>query len=122
MKTLSTPNARRRYQSIDAVLNQVGVTVAERRRSLERQANRTLAAELEWLRCSAQLTQAEVARRMGVSQSTVSRIQSSNHHELRLGEILGFLRAVGLRSTQIELRALNSARPMVRLSSAARSL
>lgn len=118
MKTLSPAGARRRYQSIDAVLSQLGVTAADRRRALERRANRTLAAELEWLRCSAQLTQAEVARRMGVSQSTVSRIQSSDHDELRIGEILGFLKAVGLHSTQIEFCALNSARPVVRLRGA----
>ena len=75
-----------------------------------------VAAELEWLRCSARLTQAEVARRMGVSQSTVSRVQATPVAELRLGEILSFLRAVGAGSASLELTTGPGRRPTTRLS------
>jgi len=114
MRTATTRS--RRYHSIDAVLARAGASPAERRRAAERQGELALASELEWLRCSAGLTQAEVARRMGVSQSTVSRIQATPQAELRLGEILAFLRAVGVRRTTLELRSLDGARPEVTLA------
>lgn len=115
MKPAPSAKTRRRYHSIDAVLARAGIPATERRRAAERQSDLCLAADLEWLRCAAGLTQAEVARRMGVSQSTVSRIQSSPQAELRFGEVLGFLRAVGARSAQMDLGALASARPTVKL-------
>jgi len=113
---MRTAPASRRYHSIDAVLARVGATPAERRRAAERQGELALAAELEWLRCSAGLTQAEVARRMGVSQSTVSRLQATPQADLRLGEVAGFLRAVGLRRAMLELRSPDGARTEMVLS------
>lgn len=115
MKTAPTPRTRRRYHSIDAVLARAGIPAAERRRAAERQSALSVAADLEWLRCAAGLTQAEVARRMGVSQSTVSRIQASPQGDLRLGDILAFLRAVGVRSAQMDLGGLATNRPLLKL-------
>ena len=51
-------------------------------------------AMLEARRQAAGLTQAEVARRMGVTQSTVSRLESDRWQDLRLGELDSYLRAV----------------------------
>jgi len=111
----SADTAPRRYHSIDAILARAGASAAERRKAAERQGDLAVAAELEWLRCSAGLTQAEVARRMGVSQSTVSRLQATPHGELRLGEILGFLRAVGVRAARLEMETSPGRRLAVRL-------
>jgi len=36
-----------------------------------------------------------VARRMGVTQSTVSRLESDRWQDLRLGELDAYLRAIG---------------------------
>lgn len=113
--TLTRP-ARRRYHSVDAILARAGASPADRRRAAERQGDLAVAAELEWLRCSARLTQAEVARRMGVSQSTVSRVQATPIAELRLGEILSFLRAVGAGSASLELTTGPGRRSTARLS------
>lgn len=63
---------------------------------LEQSAARTrLAFALEVMRAESGQTQAQVAARMGVTQSTVSRLESSDWRELRLGEIDAYLKAVG---------------------------
>jgi transcriptional regulator with XRE-family HTH domain len=58
-------------------------------------ADTDFTAQLEARRQSAGLTQAEVARRMGVTQSTVSRLESDRWQDLRLGELDAYLRAIG---------------------------
>ena len=51
------------------------------------------AAMLEAHRQSLGLTQVTVARRMGVTQSTVSRLEADRWQDLRLGELDAYLRA-----------------------------
>lgn len=63
---------------------------------LRRKATETdFTAMLEARRQAAGLTQAEVAKRMGVTQSTVSRLESDRWQDLRLGELDAYLRACG---------------------------
>lgn len=63
---------------------------------LRRKAAETdFTAMLEARRQAAGLTQAEVAKRMGVTQSTVSRLESDRWQDLRLGELDAYLRACG---------------------------
>ena len=57
-------------------------------------ADTDFTAMLEARRQAAGLTQVEVARRMGVTQSTVSRLESDRWQDLRLGELDAYLRAV----------------------------
>ena len=58
-------------------------------------ADKDFTARLEVRRHLAGLTQAEVARRRGVTQSTVSRLESDRWQDLRLGELDAYLRAIG---------------------------
>ena len=61
---------------------------------LRRKAAETdFTAMLEARRQAAGLTQSEVAKRMGVTQSTVSRLESDRWQDLRLGELDAYLRA-----------------------------
>jgi DNA-binding XRE family transcriptional regulator len=61
---------------------------------LRRKAAETdFTAMLEARRQAAGLTQSEVAKRMGITQSTVSRLESDRWQDLRLGELDAYLRA-----------------------------
>jgi len=58
-----------------------------------RAAETDFTAMLEARRQAGGLTQAQIAKRMGVAQSTVSRLESDRWQDLRLGELDAYLRA-----------------------------
>lgn len=66
--------------------------VARVRRDME-DADRTYAMDLAALRQAADLTQVELARKLGVSQAAVSRIEQP--HDLLLSTLNAYLQAVG---------------------------
>lgn len=67
--------------------------VARVRRDMEDADHRTYAMGLAVLRKAAELTQVEIARRMGVTQAAVSRIEQP--HDLLLSTLNAYLEAVG---------------------------
>jgi len=72
--------------------------VARVRRDME-EADRTHAMGLAALRRAAELTQVELARRMGVTQAAVSRMEQP--HDLLLSTLNAYLEAVGGNATVI---------------------
>src|SRR6266853_4739554 len=66
--------------------------VAQVRRDME-DADRTYAMGLAALRQAAELTQVELAKRMGVTQAAVSRMEQP--HDLLLSTLNAYLEAVG---------------------------
>jgi DNA-binding XRE family transcriptional regulator len=72
--------------------------VAQIRRDMD-EADRTYAMGLAALRQAAQLTQVELARRMGVTQAAVSRMEQP--HDLLLSTLNSYLQAVGGRVSVI---------------------
>jgi DNA-binding transcriptional regulator YiaG len=72
--------------------------VAQVRRDME-EADRTRAMGLAALRQAAELTQVELARRMGVTQAAVSRMEQP--HDLLLSTLNAYLEAVGGNATVI---------------------
>jgi DNA-binding transcriptional regulator YiaG len=72
--------------------------VAQVRRDME-EADRTHAMGLAALRQAAELTQVELARRMGVTQAAVSRMEQP--HDLLLSTLNAYLEAVGGNATVI---------------------
>lgn len=72
--------------------------VARVRRDME-DADRTYAMGLAALRQAADLTQVELARKLGVSQAAVSRIEQP--HDLLLSTLNAYLQAVGGRARVI---------------------
>lgn len=72
--------------------------VAQVRRDMD-EADRTYAMGLAALRQAAELTQVELARRMGVTQAAVSRMEQP--HDLLLSTLNGYLEAVGGRAIVI---------------------
>ena len=91
MKTTKT-KAHRDVFSLAARLGYAPKDLAKLR---AKAAETDLTALLEARRQAAGLTQAEVALRMGVTQSTVSRLESDRWQDIRLGELDAYLRAVG---------------------------
>ena len=86
---MKTASKRRKatYRSVDDLMAGIGLPRGVRLRVAElREGTRVV----DWLvreRTEAGLTQAELARRMGCSQSKVSKLEDSRDAELRLGEI-----------------------------------
>jgi DNA-binding transcriptional regulator YiaG len=72
--------------------------VAKIRRDMA-EADRTYAMGLATLRQAAELTQVELARRMGVTQAAVSRMEQP--HDLLLSTLNSYLQAVGGRASVI---------------------
>lgn len=72
--------------------------VAQVRREMD-EADRTYAMGLAALRQAAELTQVELARRMGVTQAAVSRMEQP--HDLLLSTLNAYLEAVGGHATVI---------------------
>ncbi len=72
--------------------------VAQVRRDME-DADRTYAMGLAALRRAAELTQVELARRMGVTQAAVSRMEQP--HDLLLSTLNAYLGAIGGRASVI---------------------
>ncbi len=84
----------RPHRDVFTLAASLGYTPKEVAGLRQKVADTDFAARLEARRQSAGLTQAEVARRMGVTQSTVSRLESDRWQDLRLGELDAYLRAI----------------------------
>jgi DNA-binding transcriptional regulator YiaG len=63
------------------------------------EADRTYAMGLAALRQAAELTQAELAQRMGVTQAAISRMEQP--HDLLLSTLNSYLRAIGGHASMI---------------------
>jgi DNA-binding XRE family transcriptional regulator len=72
----------------------LGYTRLAAKQLADRHDDTLLGAHLERLRCDAGLTQVEVAKRMGVTQSTVSRLEGSRWQDMKLGELDDYLKAM----------------------------
>jgi DNA-binding transcriptional regulator YiaG len=72
--------------------------VAQIRRDMA-EADRTYAMGLATLRQAAELTQVELARRMGITQAAVSRMEQP--HDLLLSTLNSYLQAVGGQASVI---------------------
>lgn len=76
----------------------IGADVGQIRRDVE-DADRTYAMGLAVLRQAAHMTQVELARRMGVTEAAVSRMEQS--HDLLLSILNSYLQAVGGRASVV---------------------
>ncbi|MEY4034623.1 MAG: Helix-turn-helix domain [Verrucomicrobiota bacterium] len=91
MKTKVAP--KRTYPDVFTLVVDLGYS-SKSVAGLRRKAAETdFTAMLEARRQAAGLTQAQIAKRMGVTQSTVSRLESDRWQDLRLGELDAYLRA-----------------------------
>ena len=92
----------RTYRSVDEMLRGHGYRrVAEAVRQLSIKTR--LIDQLILARVAAGLTQAQMAAKLGCSQSRISKIEDSQDADLSLGDIHAYARIVGLK-LQLDLR------------------
>ncbi len=87
--------------SMDELLNSIDPTLTDRIRSMKKQ--RTLATMLTRLRIEAGLTQADMARLMGCTQSRISKLETCENDKLTLWDIIQYSQITGQHTIQGEL-------------------
>lgn len=94
MAKLTTPLRSARYRNIED-LRQAGIVSAETARRVRVAGQRTVViTQLVCQRLSAELSQKDVARRMGRTQSWVSKFEDRTDAELTLGDIQAYCQAI----------------------------
>jgi len=85
----------RRYKSVTAMLDAQNIP-AEIREGIQKLAGTTrVVDELCLMRTRAGLTQAQIAERIGCTQSRISKLEGSVDRDLSLGEIFDYVKATG---------------------------
>jgi len=95
----------RQFRNVGELLDEL--TDDEPLKSAVRQgvASRQVISQLVSLRASEDLSQADIARELGCTQSRISKLESGVDAELRLGDIEGYARALGRRPQITLLKA-----------------
>jgi len=94
MAKLSTPLRPARYRNVED-LRKAGIISAETARRVRASGEKTkIITQLICQRLSAQLSQKDVARRMGRTQSWVSKFEDRLDAELTLGDIQTYCQAI----------------------------
>jgi len=85
---------RKTYRSVDQMMAGLGLPRGARIRVADLQAGTRLVDWLVQARTKAGLTQAELARRMGCTQSRISKLEDSLDADLRLGDVAAYCESV----------------------------
>jgi len=94
MAKLTTPLRSARYRNVED-LRKTGIVSAETARRVRAAGERTkVITQLVCQRLSAELSQKDVARRMGRTQSWVSKFEDRLDAELTLGDIQAYCQAI----------------------------
>ena len=95
-KTPAKPSGRK-YTSVDALLSGEGLSQEVRAKVSELKSETRVALQLAKLRQATGLTQDEMARHLGVSQSAISKLESGRDEEVTLREIREYARVTDQR-------------------------
>ena len=85
-----------KFQSVTQMVRQTSSSKELADEFEKRSAGRTLVRKLFVLRQIKGLSQQEIAEKLGWSQSRVSKFESSDDADLRFGDIIAYLSALGL--------------------------
>jgi transcriptional regulator with XRE-family HTH domain len=89
----SLPKASgRRYQSVDDLIKQEGLPVEVQKAYAELKRSTIVAERLAVLRQSAGITQEEMAKHLGVTQSAISKLEAGRDEDLTIGQITEYSR------------------------------
>ena len=96
IKQVPKPTGRS-YATVEALLRGEGVPEEVQAKVNELGSETRLVHQLSLLRHKAGITQEEMAKRLGVTQSAISKLESGLDEDLRLGDIREYSRASGAR-------------------------
>ncbi len=95
-RTPAKPTGRK-YATVDALMNGEGVSQEVQAKVVDLANETRVVLHLARLRQRAGITQEEMAKHLGVSQSAISKIESGKDEEITLREIREYARATGQR-------------------------
>ena len=87
----------RKYSDVSEMVKRISSNEEFAEETVEYLSQRTLARFLSTLRCSAGLTQKDMAERMGCSQSKVSKLESSPDEKIAVKDLVQFGHALDKR-------------------------
>lgn len=87
----------RTFKSVTELLKGMGLSRKTVNAVEDKIEQSTIARELVVRRTKANLTQKELAKRMGVSERTIARIENADNDVQKMGDIKAFANALGYR-------------------------
>ena len=89
---------KKRYSSVREMVDDLSEDKTFAEEFEEQASRRELVKALFVLRCSANMSQKDVAERMGCTQSRVSKLESGTDDDLGLGDLQAYAAALGLET------------------------
>ena len=105
--------AKKQYKSVAEMARQVAKDKAFSDRLEKRLADRKIVKQLVALRSAKCMSQADIAKAIGCTQSKISKLESGLDIDLRLGDLEGYLDALGLASRLLVARKGNTNRESI---------
>ena len=96
--------AKKQYKSVAEMARRLARDKAFSDKLEKRIADRKIVKQLVALRSAKSLSQAEIAKAMGCTQSRISKLESGVDSDLRLGDLENYLDALGLASRVLVAR------------------
>lgn len=91
----------KKFNSVSDLLKDMGFDENIRNDINKKIADHSLAKGLTILRTKADLSQAEMAKKMGVSQPCISRLEYAKNDQIKLGDLTKYVAALGYETTLI---------------------
>lgn len=98
----------KRHKSVPDLLRDVGVDASFQARLEDELAKKHLAKTLFAMRCAGGITQEEMAKRLGCSQSKISKIEHSDDADLQFGDLIACAKALDVQMSIAFHKHMNS--------------
>lgn len=98
----------KRHKSVTDLVRDVGGDASFQARLEDELAKKTLAKILFAMRCAGGVTQEEMAKRLGCSQSKISKIEHSEDTDLQLGDLIDYAKALDVQMSLAFHKHMNS--------------
>lgn len=89
----------KKLTSISDLMNEMGIDKDIAKKVTDNINNHSVSQSLTILRAKADLSQAEMAKKMGVSQSFISKLEVANNDQIKFGDFNKFVNALGYDTT-----------------------